>query len=194
MGGNATVVAQLDRFFTYLNTSRKQPYDWAGNEPALGIPWEYDFAGAPSRTQDVVRRIVTDLYAPTPNGEPGNDDLGAMSSWYVWAAIGMYPETPGAADLVLASPLFSQVTITLGDSRRIEIDAPAASAANRYVQSLRASGVSVPAACGTKTYDCPWLPGSVVTSGARLDFRLGSDPDAAWGTAPAAAPPSTTRH
>ena len=64
MGGNASVVTQLDRFFTYLNTSRKQPYDWAGNEPALGIPWEYDFAGAPSHTQDVVRRIVTDLYSP----------------------------------------------------------------------------------------------------------------------------------
>jgi len=194
MGGNATVVAQLDRFFTYLNTSRKQPYDWAGNEPGLGIPWEYDFAGAPSRTQDVVRRIVTDLYAPTPNGEPGNDDLGAMSSWYVWAAIGIYPETPGAADLVLASPLFSQVTITLGDSRRIEIDAPAASDANRYVQSLRVSGVSVPAACGTTSYDCPWLPASVLTSGARLDFILGPDPSGSWGTAPAAAPPSMTRH
>jgi len=192
MGGNATVVAQLDRFFTYLNTSRKQPYDWAGNEPSLGIPWEYDFAGAPSRTQDVVRRIVTDLYAPTPNGEPGNDDLGAMSSWYVWAAIGMYPETPGAADLVLASPLFSQVTITLGDRNRIEIDAPAAEAANRYVQSLRVSGVSVPASCATKTYDCPWLPASVVTSGAHLDFTLGPDPNASWGAAPAAAPPSVT--
>jgi predicted alpha-1,2-mannosidase len=192
MGGNTTVVAQLDRFFTYLNTSRKQPYDWAGNEPAFGIPWEYDFAGAPSRTQDVVRRIVTDLYAPTPNGEPGNDDLGAMSSWYVWAAIGMYPETPGTADLVLASPLFSQVTITLGDGQHIEINAPDASATNRYVQSLQVTGVRAPTACGTTTYRCPWLPASVVTSGAQLDFTLGPAPNDAWGSAPAAAPPSIT--
>ena len=185
--------AKLDRFFTYLNTSRKQPYDWAGNEPALGIPWEYDYAGAPARTQDVVRRIVTDLYAPTPNGEPGNDDLGALSSWYVWATIGMYPETPGTADLVLASPLFTQVTITLGNGRRIEIDAPAASAANRYVQSLQVSGVRAPGACGTKTYACPWLPASVITSGAQLHFTLGANPSNTWATAPDAAPPSITR-
>ena len=104
MGGNSKVVGELDHFFTHLNTSRYEPYDWAGDEPALGIPWEYDYAGAPSRTQDVVRRIVTELYAPTPNGEPGNDDLGAMSSWYVWAAIGMYPETPGSGDLVAREP------------------------------------------------------------------------------------------
>ncbi len=194
MGGNTRVVTDLDRFFTYLNTSRKQPYDWAGNEPSLGIPWEYDYAGAPSRTQDVVRRIVTELYAPTPNGEPGNDDLGAMSSWYVWAAIGMYPETPGAADLVLASPLFTQVTVTLGDGRRIEIDAPAASAANRYVQSLHVSGANAPAVCGTAVYECPWLPASVVTSGAQLDFALGASPNDSWGTEPDAAPPSITRH
>ena len=193
MGGNASVVTQLDRFFTYLNTSRKQPYDWAGNEPALGVPWEYDYAGAPARTQDVVRRIVTDLYAPTPNGEPGNDDLGALSSWYVWATIGMYPETPGTADLVLASPLFTQVTITLGNGRDIEIDAPAASAANRYVQSLQVSGVRTPSACGTKTYTCPWLPASVITSGAALHFTLGANPSDTWATAPDAAPPSITK-
>ena len=193
MGGNASVVTQLDRFFTYLNTSRKQPYDWAGNEPALGVPWEYDYAGAPARTQDVVRRIVTDLYAPTPNGEPGNDDLGALSSWYVWATIGMYPETPGTADLVLASPLFTQVTITLGNGRHIEIDAPAASAANRYVQSLQVSGVRAPGACGTKTYTCPWLPASVITSGAALHFTLGANPSDTWATAPDAAPPSITK-
>ena len=73
-----------------------------------------------------MRRIATELYSPTPDGEPGNDDLGAMSSWYVWAALGMYPETPGSADLVLASPLFPHVTITLATGRRLEIDAPGA--------------------------------------------------------------------
>ena len=94
MGGNAVVVSKLDTFFTQLNAGRKQPYDWAGDEPSLGVPWEYDYVGAPWQTQDVVRRIVTTLYGPTPDGEPGNDDLGAMSSWYVWAAMGLYPETP----------------------------------------------------------------------------------------------------
>jgi predicted alpha-1,2-mannosidase len=193
MGGNATAVRKLDRFFTALNTSRKQPHDWAGNEPALGIPWEYDYAGAPWRTQDVVRRVA-DLYAPAPNGEPGNDDLGAMASWYVWAAVGLYPETPGRADLVLASPLFPRVVITLGSGKKITIDAPAASDRNRYVQRLTAGGFDAPPACGTGAsgYGCPWVPASVITTGARLHFVLGPKPNREWGIAAAAAPPSMT--
>jgi predicted alpha-1,2-mannosidase len=197
IGGNRTAVGRLDAFFTHLNTSRKQPFDWAGNEPALGIPWEYDYAGAPWRTQDVVRRIATQLYAPTPNGEPGNDDLGAMSSWYVWAAIGMYPETPGRADLVLASPLFTNVTVSLSSGKTISIAAPRASAANRYVRQLRVDGVDAPPSCaagGSDAYACPWLPESVFQSGARLQFALASTPNVRWGSAPAAAPPSISPH
>jgi putative alpha-1,2-mannosidase len=192
MGGNRRVVGELDRFFTKLNTSRKEPYSWAGNEPALGIPWEYDYAGAPWRTQDVVRRIATGLYAPTPDGEPGNDDLGALSSWYVWAAIGLYPEAPGSADLALASPLFSHVVITLGDGRQLVLDAPQASRSNRYVQSLQTDGLRASAVCGAKDYRCPWIPASALTSGAHLQFELGGQPNRAWATNPLAAPPSIT--
>ena len=106
-----------------------------------------------------MRRIATQLYAPAPNGEPGNDDLGAMSSWYVWAAIGMYPETPGRADLVLASPLFSQVTVRLAGGRSIVIDAPRASTTNRYVEQLDVDGMQRPRQCVNAThYVCPWLP------------------------------------
>jgi putative alpha-1,2-mannosidase len=176
-----------------LKTGRKQPYDWAGNEPALGIPWEYDYAGAPWRTQDVVRRIVTQLYAATPNGEPGNDDLGAMSSWYVWAAIGLYPETPGRADLVLASPLFDSVVVQLANGKQITMSAPGASATRPYVQQLQVSGVATPRVCaGAGNYECPWLAASVLTTGAQLHFTLSATPNKRWATAPAAAPPSMT--
>jgi len=192
MGGNAAVVTRLDSFFTQLNTSRKLPHDWAGNEPALGIPWEYDYAGAPWRTQDVVRRIATQLYSATPNGEPGNDDLGALSSWYVWAAIGLYPETPGRADLVLASPMFTHVSIALSSGKTITIAAPQASDANRYVQRANVEGITAPPSCTNTAgqYVCPWLPASVLTSGGTLDLNLGATPNARWGSAPAAKPPS----
>jgi predicted alpha-1,2-mannosidase len=197
LGGNVAVIDKLDTFFTELNTSRKQPYDWAGNEPALGIPWEYDYAGAPWKTQDVVRRIATSLYSATPNGEPGNDDLGAMSSWYVWAAIGLYPEVPGRGELVLASPLFAHISISLGSGASIVIDAPGASGTNRFVESLRVQGVAgAPGACtasagsATTSYTCAWLPASVIESGARLEFGLGSTPDPGWGADPTEAPPS----
>ncbi len=190
MGGNSVAVGRLDTFFSQLNTSRKQPYDWAGNEPALGIPWIYDYAGAPARTQDVVRRIATQLYSATPNGEPGNDDLGAMASWYVWAAIGMYPETPGRADLVLASPMFTHVEIHLSNGRVLSVSAPAASDANRYVQSLQVHGASATASCVSGgNYVCPWLPASAVTtSGAQLAFSLDASANSQWGTAASAAP------
>ena len=65
----------------------------------------------------MVRRIADTLYSDTPANEPGNDDLGALSSWYVWAAIGLYPVTPGSADLALASPLFPAVSVTLPDGQ-----------------------------------------------------------------------------
>jgi predicted alpha-1,2-mannosidase len=195
LGGNAAVVAKLNTFFAHLNAGRKQPYDWAGDEPSLGTPWEYDYAGAPWRTQDVVRRIVTTLYGPTPNGEPGNDDLGAMSSWYVWAAMGLYPETPGRGELVLGSPLFPHITITLGSGRAIVIDAPGATPTSPFVQGLDAGGLTgTGAGCGAAPapapYSCPWLPSTVASTGAQLDFTLGPAPDPSWGAAPAEAPPS----
>jgi predicted alpha-1,2-mannosidase len=199
LGGDRPVVQKLDAFFTKLNTSRKQPYDWAGNEPSLGIPWEYDYAGAPWRTQAVVRRIATSLYSATPDGEPGNDDLGAMSSWYVWAAMGLYPEVPGRAELVLASPLFPRVALSLADGRTIVLDAPRASPTAPYVHSVEARGVLTGAGpCGAAdiaapgAYSCPWLPASVITTGAALDLGVGSTPDTAWASAPGDAPPSFT--
>ncbi len=118
MGGNAAAVAKLDTFFTHLNAGRYAPYDWAGNEPSLWTPWEYDYFGLPSRTEEVVRKIATTLYSDRPADEPGNDDLGAMSSWYVWAAVGLFPVTPGSADLALASPLFPETVLTLADGHR----------------------------------------------------------------------------
>ena len=197
------MVAKLDTFFTQLNAGRKQPYDWAGNEPSLGIPWEYDYAGAPWRTQAVVRRIVTTLYGPTPNGEPGNDDLGAMSSWYVWAALGLYPETPGRGELVFGSPLFPHVTVTLGSGHTLVLSAPGASPTTPYVQGLGVTGLGgVNAGCGTApasgpspatataAYTCPWLPSTVAETGGQLDFTLGPAPEMSWGASPVDAPPS----
>jgi predicted alpha-1,2-mannosidase len=197
LGGNGAVVDKLNTFFTELNAGRKQPFDWAGNEPSLGIPWEYDYAGAPWKTQDVVRRIVTSLYGPTPNGEPGNDDLGAMSSWYVWAAMGLYPETPGRGELVLASPLFAHVTVALGSGRAIVINAPGASVTAPYVHGLDIQGLapsnngcSAAPVSGVATYNCPWIPATVVQTGAQLDFTLGPSPSTTWGSSGPDAPPS----
>jgi predicted alpha-1,2-mannosidase len=203
MGGNADATGALDSFFTQLDASRYQPYDWSGNEPDLWTPWEYDYFGAPLRTEAVVRAILNSQYADAPVDEPGNDDLGAISSWYVWASIGLYPVTPGSADLALASPLFPHVVIALPDGKRLVETAPAASAGTPYVQRLRVSGVapavSAPV-CGAKSpgsshgangdWVSPWVPGSILRSGGNLTFTLSAHPDTHWGAAAGNAPPS----
>ena len=97
-----------------------------GDEPSFAIPWEYDYAGAPSGTEHVVREIQDLLYTDDSRGLAGNDDLGAMSSWYVWSALGAYPEMPGSATVALGSPLFTAIAIHLGNGATITESAPSA--------------------------------------------------------------------
>ncbi len=181
MGGNTQAVARLDEHFAELNAGPTSPYALMGNEPEFGNPWEYDFAGAPAHTQAVVRRIELQLFHNAPGGLVGNDDGGAMASWYVWAALGMYPEIPGVAGFALGSPLFSSVALSLGNGHLLRLTAPAASDTAPYVQSLTLNG---------QPYASAWLPWSAIAGGATLDYTLGSAPNPAWGSAPAVAPPS----
>jgi putative alpha-1,2-mannosidase len=199
MGGPSEAASKLTTFFTQLNAGRFEPYDWAGNEPSLWSPWEFDYFGAPWETQDYVRQIATTLYRDAPVNEPGNDDLGAISSWYVWAAIGLYPVTPGTANLAIASPLFPRISITLPNGRQLEISAPDASASTPYVQTLTASGLTPPAtqACTPSSsasagtgWNSPWIPASFLQTGGSLDFTLSATPDRSWGSASQNAPPS----
>jgi predicted alpha-1,2-mannosidase len=203
MGGDHDAVTKLDTYFTKLNAGRFAPYDWAGNEPSLGIPWEYDAVGAPWRAQQVVRKILTTQYHEAPVDEPGNDDLGAMSSWAVWAAIGLYPITPGTATLALASPLFPTVVVTLPGGKRLVLHAPGASAGSPYIHRLTVTHPGTPqpvtGCTGVVTsvrrsgvWTDPWLPPAVLTTGATLTYTLSSTPDRSWGSAPTAALPSYT--
>ncbi len=201
MGGDQQAVKELNSFFTHLNVSRYFPYDWAGNEPSLWTPWEYDFFGDPSGTQKTVRDIVNTLYADAPVNEPGNDDLGAISSWYVWAAMGMYPVTPGSADLELGSPLFPIIKLILPDGHHLILKSPAANAATPYINSIRAQGVTPPTvapACGSSSgraetssgeWNIPWLPSTILKTGGTLTFTLSKHPSK-WGSNPVGSPPS----
>ena len=184
LGGDSAAASRLDTFFTQINAGSTSPYDWQGNEITLNSPWEYDYLGQPWKTQNVVREIITQLYGPTPGGEPGNDDLGAMSSWYVWGALGLYPETPGTSTLVLASPLFPQATIHLGNGRTLTISAPQATADAPYVQGLTVNG---------QAWNKNYLSAAQYAHGGTLDYTLGTTPDTSRGTATADAPPSYTK-
>ncbi|MGH7940612.1 MAG: GH92 family glycosyl hydrolase [Limisphaerales bacterium] len=180
LGGPGAASARLDSFFTRLNAGDDSIYAYMGNEPCLETPWIYDFLGQPWKTQDVVRRVLTQLYSFKPDGYPGNDDLGAMSSWYLWGALGMYPELPGSDVLVLGSPLFPKTVLYLKHGN-VTIEGIGAADISPYVQSLTVNGQS---------WDKPWIRFSDITHGGRLDYTLASHPNKNWGTAPASAPPS----
>lgn len=181
LGGTDAAIARLDDFFTQLNAGSGAPHMWTGNEPCLGAPWVYNYAGAPWKTQRVVREIMTHLYLPQPGGEPGNDDLGALSSWYVWAAIGLYPATPGTSELTLGAPLFPQITISLAGGRQLRINAPGAGPEAPYVTGLTFNGAR---------WGKAWLPAAVVHAGGTLAFTLSAAPDPSWGSGHGAAPAS----
>jgi predicted alpha-1,2-mannosidase len=183
LGGRTAVADRLDRFTKKLNAGPDEPYLWAGNEPGFGVPWLYNYVGQPWKTQQLVDRVRSELFTPTPDGEPGNDDLGAMSSWYVWAALGLYPSTPGMPILTVNTPLFDRVVITLPEGKSMKISASGASGRNRmkYISGLTVDGQAI-----EQTY----LPQSITHTGGELAFALSGKPNQVWGTAESSAPPS----
>lgn len=185
LGGDATAVRRLDAFFhrpngTWALTNTGPLHSEMDNEPSLEVPWLYNYAGAPWKTQETVHAVLTRLWRDTPDGIPGEDDLGEMSSWYVWAALGLYPEIPGRAELLIGSPLFPHAVVHRpgGD---VTIDAPGADCSTFYVQALTVDG---------KPWAKPWLPAAFAEHGGKLEFKLGARPNRQWGAAPADAPPS----
>jgi len=183
MGGNDAVVSRLDNFFTRLNDLPGSIYAFMGNEPCEETPWTYDFAGTPWKTQSVVRRIQTELFTTQVNGIPGNDDAGSLSSWYIFSALGLYPDIPGVGGFVVGSPLFSSVTMNLPGGQKVQILAPNAADGNPYVQSMQINGVK-----NTSL----WVPVDVLLKNptTTLTFDLANTANPKWGSAPEDAPPS----
>src|SRR3954469_10641516 len=202
MGGRAATGKRLDDFFVYdklltdpAGTARTDwiaaPYDYyakatynPNNEPDLLAPYLYHWAGTPSKTATVVRAAMT-LFTTGPDGMTGNDDLGTMSAWYVFSSLGLYPMMSGANFLALSSPQFESATVRIGQYGRsqggtLTVNAPGASDANRYVQSVSLNGRNV------RETSLDW---SAIAHGGNLSHKLGSKPSS-WGTSAAAEPPS----
>ncbi|MFB6636525.1 GH92 family glycosyl hydrolase [Streptomyces chartreusis] len=184
MGGRDAAERRLDTFFHdadggWAFTGSGGDKSEMDNEPSINVPYLYAYAGAPYKTQETVRAAMRALWSTEPGGIPGNDDLGAMSSWYVFSALGMYPQVPSRAELVLASPLFPRIEIDRPGGGDISVRAQGAAADAPYVHSLAVNG---------RTSERSWLPASFVRDGGRLDYTLSATPDPAWGASEA--PPS----
>jgi len=181
--GLINLMGGKNAFSSKLSTCFKQGYYVHDNEPPLHYAYLFDFTGEPWKTQQWARQITTTSYSDVPGGLPGNDDLGALSSWYVFSAMGFYPVTPGRPLYEIGSPLFKACTLHLPNGRDYTILSPASSVRNRYIQSATLNG---------KPYQRPWISQEDILSGGTLTLIMGPVPNKHWGAAPDDAPPSQT--
>lgn len=166
MGGRDKYLAKLDSMFT-------ERLYWHGNEPCHQIPFMFNYAGQPWRTQEEVRHIMDTEYLDAPGGLSGNDDAGQMSAWYVFASLGFYPVSPGTPYYMIASPSFTKAVIRLQNGKAFTITANNASAKNIYIQSAQLNG---------KSYTKNYISHSDIIQGGTLSFEMGSIPNKSWGS------------
>jgi predicted alpha-1,2-mannosidase len=189
LGGDAKAVAKLDAMFDF-DTS-KLDYSHAediagligqyihGNEPSHHVAYLYNFAGAPWRTQERLGQIVTSQYKPAPDGLAGNDDLGQMSSWLVFTALGFYPVAPGSNEYVIGRPFLDRAVLNLPNGKRFVIAADMLSPTNRYVTAVTLNGVPL-----RRSY----IKDAELRMGGELRFMMGARPNKRWASGKAARP------
>ena len=111
-----------------------------GNEPIQHMIYLYDYAGQPWKTQYWAREVMNKLYNSGPEGYCGDEDNGQTSAWYVFSALGFYPVTPASTQYAIGAPLFKRAEITFENGKKLILNAPENSAANKYVQSIKING------------------------------------------------------
>lgn len=195
MGGRERFISLLDETLrTPLSKSKWEFYsqlpDQTGNvgqfamsnEPSLHIPYLYNYAGAPWRTQRLVRKLIDTWFRSDLMGMPGDEDGGGMSAFVVFSMMGIYPVTPGMPVYNIGTPFFSKMTLKLASGRTFVIEAEGASSENKYIQKATLNG---------KPLDRPWLRHSELAAGGKLVFTMGPRPNKSWGVA--TPPPSAER-
>ncbi|WP_062432863.1 glycoside hydrolase domain-containing protein [Herbidospora daliensis] len=197
-GGDAGFIAKLDRFFGYGAAPvkqagrRPQPAEMAAgyalnrfeglnNEPDMEAPWAYHYAGRPDRTAEVVHSALTWQFGTGPGGLPGNDDSGGLSSWYIWASLGLFP-VAGQNLFLINAPAFERAALRVREGEfvietsglkeaPISSDGAEHEPPVQYVQSATLNG---------RPLDAAHLTAATVHRGGRLHLRLGPEPSG-WG-------------
>ena len=137
IGGKAAAEKRLDEFFTRLDAGYNDAWFASGNEPSFHIPWIYNWVGTPYKAQEIINRVLNEQYSSKIDGLPGNDDLGTMGAWYVFACIGLYPEIPGVGGFTVNTPIFSSVKVHL---KKGDMVIKGGSEKNIYIKSMKLNG------------------------------------------------------
>lgn len=151
-----------------------------GNEPSHHITYMYAYVGQPWKTADKVREIMNTLYTDKYDGLCGNEDVGQMSAWYVFSALGFYPANPSNGCFVFGSPVVNNATINVGNNKTFTMNVLNNSAANKYIQRITLNG---------KNYPKSYIQYKDIMKGGTLVIEMGSKPSS-WGTSQDARPRS----
>ncbi len=197
-GGNEAFIANLDQMFREpLGRSKYEFYaqlpDHTGNvgqfsmanEPSLHVPYLYNYAGQPWKTQKRIRQMLRTWFRNDLMGIPGDEDGGGMTSFVVFSSLGFYPVTPGFPAYNIGSPLFTRAQITLSNGKVFEIEAQGASDENKYIQSATMNG---------KEWNKPWFSHDDLKEGGKLVLVMGNHPNKAWGVNAGNVPPSANNN
>ncbi|MEO9894100.1 GH92 family glycosyl hydrolase [Aurantibacter sp.] len=153
-----------------------------GNQPSHHVAYLYNYAGQPWKTQFRARQVTEEMYRIGPGGLPGNDDMGSLSSWYLFSAMGIYPMAPGSTTYTIGSPLFGEVELRLIKNKTFTIKAINNSKENKYIQSATLNG---------KSFNRTWINHEEITKGGTLQFKMGPKPNTKWGVSDL--PPSLSK-
>jgi predicted alpha-1,2-mannosidase len=178
-GGKDKFMQFIDRYWDEIRPGKGTGFHRQGNEPGFLTPWLHTYIGRPDKNVERVRQVMVKSYNTSRRGLPGNEDCGALSSWYVFAAMGIFPN-PGQDVYLLASPVFSEINIQLGNEATFTIKAIGLSESNIYVQSATLNG---------KNLNRAWLRHSELSNG-ELILQMGAKASD-WGTL-AELPPSVS--
>ena len=164
MGGNELFSFRLDSAFRNNNIV----FD---NETVFHIPYLFNYAGHPQKTQEWVGAIMRSRFDTTAGGLPGNDDLGSMSAWYVLSAMGIFPVCPGYPGYALSTPVFRSLTIHPGSNKPFVIKTNRSAAGDSYIKSVSVNG---------QEYRRLWLPHATMAQGGEIIVETAGQPQTGW--------------
>lgn len=177
LGGKTNFINRLDSLFSVSSALPEgTPVDVSGligqyahgNEPSHHVAYLFNYGDQPWKTQERVNQIMTTLYSNKPDGLCGNEDMGQMSAWYIFSAMGFYPVNPADGKYVFGTPQFAEIAINLPDKKSFTVKANNLSDQNIYIEKVVFNG---------KDYKKGFITHQQLLEGGTLEFQMSDKPE-----------------